>query len=344
MEMGIWDETWERWHKEGLPGWVTNLRQLEDYLGLDRSWNLNWLPINDGIHPRFEPEVLQENETELILRDGTGVTLRQFKHGGSMPQWLGFPVEDVGDYDELLPRLNGADSSRYPEGFDQELRWRKDRGEIIGVSFEGFFGFPRNLMGVEGWCTAFYDQPELIKRIIDDRVRFGKALYARLLATGALDYVQMWEDMAYKAGPLISPKHVRKFMQPAYEELVSFFRKAGVPLIMVDSDGRVQEILPVFLDAGVDGIVPCEIAAGSDPIVLRRSHPGVRLIGGMDKRAIAAGRDGVRSELRRIQPLVREGGYVPSLDHFVPPDVSWGTYQYYVEMRREMLSGSQPID
>jgi hypothetical protein len=46
MEMGVWDETLERWHGEGLPSWVTSLRHLEDYLRLDRSFNVNWLPIN----------------------------------------------------------------------------------------------------------------------------------------------------------------------------------------------------------------------------------------------------------------------------------------------------------
>jgi hypothetical protein len=45
MEMGVWDETLERWHHEGLPRWVTCLRHLEDYLDLDRSFNMNWLPI-----------------------------------------------------------------------------------------------------------------------------------------------------------------------------------------------------------------------------------------------------------------------------------------------------------
>ena len=43
------------------------------------------------------------------------------------------------------------------------------------------------------------------------------------------------------------------------------------------------------------------------------------------------------AELRRIQPLLREGAYIPLLDHFVPPDVSYDTYVYYVERRRELL-------
>ncbi len=337
MEMGVWDETLERWHHEGLPKWVTCLRHLEDYLGLDLSFNVNWLEINDNIYPPFEVKVLEETENEQVISDEFGVVLRQRKTFRTIPQFIRFPVRNEADYEQLLPRLNGADPGRYARDFDEDLHWRRQRGEIVGVHFPAFFGFPRGLMGVEAWCMAFYDQPRLVRRIIADRVRFGKALLARVLATGALDFVQMWEDMAYKSAPLISPRLVRTTMQPAYEEFVSFLRAHGVKLIMVDCDGRVNDLVPIFLEAGVDGTHPCEIAAGADPLELRRRFRRCALMGGMDKRAIASGKDGIDAELRRVQPLLREGAYIPMLDHFVPPDVPYETYLYYVERRRELL-------
>jgi uroporphyrinogen decarboxylase len=107
---------------------------------------------------------------------------------------------------------------------------------------------------------------------------------------------------------------------------------------MVDTDGRGNDLLPIFLEAGIDGMHPCEIAAGCDPVLLRQKHPNCTLIGGLDKRAIASGREGVDSELRRVQPVLEKGAYIPMLDHYVPPDVSYQTYLYYVERRRELLS------
>jgi len=338
MEMGLWDETPERWHHEGLPRWVTSLRHLEDYLGLDRSYNLNWLPINDRIYPPFEVKILEESEEHQIIRDEMGVTLRQRKHFKSIPHYIRFPVENEADYEALLPQLNGQDAGRYADDFDEDLHWRRERGEIIGLNFEGFFGFPRGLMGLENWCMAFYDQPALVQRIIADRVQYGKDLLVRVLDTGALDFVQIWEDMAYKTAPLISPRMVREFMQPAYEELVAFLRRGGVKVVMVDCDGRVNDLVPIYRDVGIDGTYPCEIAAGADPLVLRKDFPRCALMGGMDKRIIATGCEGVDAELRRIQPLVQEGGYIPFLDHFVPPDVSFDTYLYYVKRRRELLN------
>jgi len=337
MEMGVLDDTFERWYGEGLPRWVRDLRNLEDYLGLDRSWNCNWLPIHEQIYPLFEPRVLEETETDQVISDAMGVVYHQRRHHPTIPQYIRFPVENEADYDKLLPRLDGKDARRYPLDFDDELRWRNERGEIIGISFQGFFGFPRELMGFKNLCIAFCDQPQLIRRMIADRVRFAKDLFARLLATGQLNFVQIWEDMAYKAGPIISPRMVREFMLPAYEELVSFFRNWGVELIMVDCDGDMRPLLPIWLEAGVDGVHPCEIAANCDPLEIRRRYPRCRLHGGLDKRIIARGREGVDAELRLVQPLLKEGAYIPSIDHFVPYDIPFETYRYYVERRRELF-------
>ncbi|MHC4508584.1 MAG: uroporphyrinogen decarboxylase family protein [Planctomycetota bacterium] len=305
---------------------------------MDRSFNVNWLPINGEVYPPFEEKVLEETEDEQVISDANGVIYRQRKSHKTIPSYIRFPIENESDYEDLLPRLDGADPGRYSDDFDQDLHWRRERGEIIGVNFRGFFGFPRNYMGLETWSMAFYDQPRLVRRIITDRLQFGKDLLKRVLSTGFLDFVQIWEDMAYKTAPMISPEFVRDYMLPAYRELVAYLREGGVKLIMVDTDGQGNSLLPIFLDAGMDGMHPCEIAAGCDPALLRRRHPNCALMGGLDKRAIATGRKGVESELRRVQPVLENGAYIPMLDHFVPPDVSYQTYLYYVERRRELLS------
>jgi len=338
QDLGYWPETIERWHHEGLPKWVTDQRHVEDYLQIDRSWNCNWLDLNQGFYPPFERQVLSETENEEIVRDEEGVTLRTQKHDRTIPQFIGFPVEDEADYEALLPRLDGRDLGRYPTDFADDLLWRRERGEIVGLNFHSFFGFPRGLMGLENWCTAFYDQPDLVRRLIADRVQFARDLLPRLLATGALDFVQIWEDMAYKTGAMLSPRLVREFMLPAYVELVHILRQGGVRLIMVDSDGQANSLVPIWREAGIDGMHPCEMAAGADPILIRRQNPGCALQGGMDKRLIAAGREGIDAELRRLQPLVQEGGFIPELDHFVPPDVCFQDYVYYCERRRELFT------
>jgi len=206
MEMGVWDETLERWHGEGLPPWVNSLRRLEDYLRLDRSFNMNWLPINHEVYPPFEEKVVEETETDVVRVDHIGVLYRQRKHGHTISKYLRFPIEDETDYENLLPRLaNGSDPGRYSDDFDDDLRWRRQRGEIIGANFRSSFGWHRNLVGVENWCIAFYEQPGLVRRMVADRLQFGKDLFARVLSNGGIDFVQIWEDMCFKTASLISP-------------------------------------------------------------------------------------------------------------------------------------------
>ena len=337
MEMGVLPETFERWHQEGLPEHIEDARDLEEHLGLDRSFNENWLPIEAEVFPLFERQVLEETEEDEVVRDKVGVTYRQRKGMETIPHYIRFPVQDERDYEELLPRLDGKNPERYAPGLDQELSRRAARGEIIGVDFKGFYGFPRALMGMENLSLAFHDNPDFVRRIIDDRLQFAKDLYARVLQTGRLDFVQLWEDMAFKTASLVSLEMVREFMLPAYRELVSLFRDGGVKLIMVDCDGHVNNLLPIFMETGMDGTYPCEIAAGADPFELRARRPRAALMGGMDKRRIADGRESIDAELKRIGPLVAQGGYIPFLDHFVPASVSYDAYCYYVEQRRALL-------
>jgi len=59
--------------------------------------------------------------------------------------------------------------------------------------------------------------------------------------------------------------------------------------------------------------------------------------GGIDKRALAKGPGATRAELKRIAPLVREGGYIPMLDHSATPDISWKNYRYFIEELKKIL-------
>ena len=75
-------------------------------------------------------------------------------------------------------------------------------------------------------------------------------------------------------------------------------------------------------------------------VVKVRSEYGrdLALMGGIDKRTLIAGGREMRNEIDRVMPLVEEGGYVPELDHSVPPDVSWTNFCDYIEYLKLRLS------
>jgi len=106
----------------------------------------------------------------------------------------------------------------------------------------------------------------------------------------------------------------------------------------MDSDGYNAELLPLWVEAGFDACSPMEVAAGNDIVAYRRRY-GTRIAyrGGIDKRALAKGGDVMRAEiLRVVPPLLETGGYIPSCDHGVPPDISWPNFIEYARLLAEL--------
>ena len=121
-------------------------------------------------------------------------------------------------------------------------------------------------------------------------------------------------------------------MLPRYRRVVNFLRGRGVEFISLDSDGDVSKLIPIWLEAGINILYPFEVQAGMDVLKVRKEYGrDLRLWGGIDKRALAAGPKAIDAELARIAPLVADGGYIPTPDHSLPPDVSFANYCYYMQ-------------
>lgn len=85
---------------------------------------------------------------------------------------------------------------------------------------------------------------------------------------------------------------------------------------------------------------PLERAANQDPLRLRRTFgKSLRLWGGVDKRELANGRAAIDRHLLSLQPLIEEGGFIPTVDHTVSPDISWDNFRYYMERKHLLLAG-----
>jgi uroporphyrinogen-III decarboxylase len=78
-----------------------------------------------------------------------------------------------------------------------------------------------------------------------------------------------------------------------------------------------------------------ERRAGNDIRKIREMHPRFRMLGAFDKTVMHLGGDAVREEFERILPVLQSGGYVSSVDHQTPPEVSLEDYRRYVRLLRE---------
>ncbi|HEY3378871.1 MAG TPA: uroporphyrinogen decarboxylase family protein [Armatimonadota bacterium] len=332
-----WGETLENWRVESG---VADLN-VGEYFGFDRSFAQPEITL--GLLPAFAPVVLAETEEFIIHRDARGITKRDRRDGGSMPEFLEYPVKTPEDWEQLkAERLRIDDLARISQDWDQFRARLKETGEAVQVGWfpYGAFGTPRDLMGDEELLVAFYDEPEMVKDMMQHLTALWIALFARVAAEVQIDHIHIWEDMSGRQGSLISPAMVEEFMMPCYDRIRDFGRSAGVRLISVDTDGDCAQLTPVMMRHGVNMMVPFEVQAGCDIHDYRRRYPTLGIMGGLDKRALAGSTAEIDVELAKAAEMVRHGRYVPGFDHLIPPDVSWENYKYAAAQMRKICFGA----
>lgn len=318
-----WGETLELWRKE--TGDVA--LDLAVYFGFDRSFALP--EAHYGIYPAFEALVIEETEDYVIHRDAYGVTKRDRRDGGSMPEFLDYPVKTDADWERLKSeRLDAKLAGRIAEDWDHFRARLHTTGEAVQVGTfpYGVFGTPRDLLGVEELLVSFYTRPALIHDMMNHLTDLWISVWERVARQVQIDHIHIWEDMSGKSGSLISPRMVREFMMPCYDRIHDFAQAHGVRMISVDTDGDCRQLIPPMMEHGVNMLFPFEVQAGNDVRAFRRQYPTLGIMGGLDKRALAANIADVDREVAKAAEMVQAGGYVPGFDHLIPPDARWENY------------------
>jgi hypothetical protein len=358
--LGMWPETLDRWYQEGLSPTLKSptekdwgaiqkdeyLRVLVKEFGFDRLDYLRDYVISgytdSPYAPPFERVILSTENGICTVRDSDGITKRELAVYGtsSMPQFIKYPVENREDYLGLLPRLDPDHPERFAPDWDQICRAYAQRDFPVGLTLCGAFGHPRNLFGIERLSLEYFDSPALLEEIMEYWTDFYCRLTSKVWAGVKFDFVLFWEDMAYRSGSLISPAMVKRFMFPYYRKVIDHIRNLGCDLIIVDSDGDVHQLIPIFLEAGANVMLPFEVQAGMDIRVVRKTYGrDLAIMGGIDKRCLSIGGTRLGDELiQKIPPLLAQGGYIPCIDHTAPPDISLLQFRDYLQKVRRISS------
>ncbi|MDR1439687.1 MAG: hypothetical protein LBJ10_06645 [Clostridiales bacterium] len=302
-----WDRTINGWEAEGLPVGLGQ-QELFGHFGLDP-------------HAQF-----------------------WFRHeapDGPKPASHGAPIAvGCAGYDAVRGQLYPADAVRRELPRIESVRAAHGRGDILAwYTLEGFFWYPRKLLGIENHLYSFYDEPELYHRICGDLLEWQLGVVGEFAQYIRADFMTIAEDMSYNNGPMVSEECFYEFIAPYYRRLIPEIKKHGTK-VFVDSDGDVSKLVPWLADVGVEGILPLERQAGVDIGALQRAHPGFFWLGGFDKMSLLAGKEAIDAEFERILPMLRRGRFIPSVDHQTPPGVAIENYRYYAMRLRECAAAA----
>jgi uroporphyrinogen-III decarboxylase len=366
-EFGFWGAVLMDWYQAGLPKEVGFERDLiygefvngpglqypmpsyddsvqyahdiVSYFDLDKGPSP--FPFNWFYYPRWETQVISETEDKVEYIGVDGIRRLTFKDERSMPTWLGHPVTCEEDWEGIKQdrlNLNNFDGRYTVDNVEAFLARARERDYPMCLygSPIGFFGVLRFMIGEENLYYWYYDKPELIKRILDHLCEMWLAIAEELTARIDFDFGRLYEDMAYKGGSLISPKMFREFMTPYYRRLIDFARSKGVRHFVVDTDGYIEDMIPLFLEAGMTAILPWEVMAGNDIERVREKYPNLGIMGGIDKTALLS-KERIDREMDKVARMIAKGGYIPYVDHAVPPNVSWEDFKYYRERLNELV-------
>jgi hypothetical protein len=294
--------------------------------------------------PGYKGRIIAEDEHTITYINGVGQTAKAMKHNFAMPSFIDWPVKDRATWNEHKKRLDPFSPERWPADWDAFVKELNSQDDPVVLEVGGFYGYLREWIGSEKILYMFYDNPTLIEDMMEQMLYMETEIIKRVVKDIKIDEADFWEDMAYKAGPFISPAMVRKFMIPRYKKITELLRSNGIDIIYLDCDGNVEQLIPLWIESGINLVWPLEQAAGNDAVALRKKY-GKNLIlsGAIDKRALIKGKEAIKAEVMSKVPfLLKDGGYFPTVDHLVPPEVTFENYCYYINLLRE-IAGLEKI-
>ena len=188
----------------------------------------------------------------------------------------------------------------------------------------GVFEWSSWLMGLVPFSIALYDQPELVRTVVD---RVGQLVYDVFEVWCRADHVvALWsgDDMGFKTATLVSPDHLREYILPWHRRCVELAHAHGKPYIL-HSCGNIKAVMPDLVeDVGIDARHSFEDVIEPVEAFVREWGDQVAAIGGVDVDVLARGseEDVVRRTRQILEACAPQGGYAAgsgnSVTNYVP--------------------------
>lgn len=241
--------------------------------------------------------------------------------------------------DEDLLRAIGS-----VEVTDEDIREVREAideaGDEIAVfgSVRGTFGFLFIMLGLENLSIALYDEPELLKRVIEAADAYWTKLGQKLIEAGCTA-LYVANDLGMNQQTLISTAHLREFFFPSMRRQIAAWKRAG-GRVLLHSCGYVGSVLEDLADMGIDALNNIQVRAGMDLAdVKRRIGDRVTLVGNVDATGIMCQSDQgqiAQAIQKVVETAGRDGALIIATDHSFHEGIPSENVHYFLKKAVEL--------
>ncbi len=326
-----WGSTIEKWHQQGMPEGV----DFTDFFDIDKTAG-----IGVDISPQYPVKLIEETEQYTITTSAYGVTMKNWKHAGSVPEFLDFTIVDPDSWQIAKARMVASDDRIPFDHLKQNYaQWRKDGRWISAHLWFGFDITHSWTVGTERVLEALIEQPEWLEDMFSHFLTVNLQLLDRVWDEGYhFDEIFWCDDMGYKGHTFFSPAMYRRILKPYHQKAIEWAHSHGI-MAHLHSCGDIRMLLPDLLEIGLDGLNPIEVKAGMDPIIIKQQYGDKLTLHGGLNAAIWGEREKFEAAMHHVLPVVKQnGGYICSSDHSVPDSVSLEDFRAFVELAKKLGS------
>lgn len=274
---------------------------------------------------RFERGFSFDRPTLATADTATGTAKQRSwadEHHGSIMSWEDF---------ERYPWPKIEDVDFFP--FEYINRILPDGMGLISCHASGLFENLSQMMSFEGLCMALYDDPALVRAIVDRLADLMAAFHRQLLGLDRLVVVFQGDDMGFRTGTLISPDDLRKYILPWHKLVAAQAHAAGRPYFL-HSCGQLGAIMDDLIDdVKIDAKHSYEDVIIPAPDFQARYGDRIAVLGGLDINILAGGTpEDVRARARELMTICgARGRYAIGSGNSVPSYIPVPNYLAMVD-------------
>ena len=326
------------------------------FMGIDR-WKAG--RMTDGA-PCLVPEDYQvevhDNGIADVIHEGCLVAQRT-------PGSLYFDVcshplaeaESCADIDAYeFPDPWSEREAEFLRGEVERLYHGTDKALFAGVPLMNgsFMEIGAVLFGYETFMMNLYTEREMMEHWLDRMLEHDMEVLGPYLEIAGpyICGIQMNDDFGAQDALQISPQIYREMFKPRQEKWIEFVKARTDAKVFIHCDGAVEELLPDFIEIGIDILNPLQTnARGMAPDKIKRKY-GRDLSfwggGSETQTTLPFGTlDEIRAEVaERVRLLGRGGGYVFGTIHNIQADISPEKIMAVFDTARETrVGGRKPM-